>query len=109
MTAKLTPHRFHVWFYRAAGWSSSGPHKEEPYPTTLRLRLRRRALVKHLLSSGWDVLYVREYEGWLQKSLRYRIGLIRWKWSALHALCRIVSLGVIDATDTDMIVVARKR
>jgi len=109
MTAKLTPHRFHVWFYRVAGWSGSGPHEEAPYPTKLKLGLRRRALVNHLQSTGWDVRYVREYESRLQKGLRYRIGLTGWKWAVVRALCRIASLAAIDATHTDTIIVARKR
>jgi hypothetical protein len=39
------------------------------------------------------------YEGPVQKSLRYRIGLVGWRWRLVVALTRAITLGLLSGDE----------
>ena len=45
------------------------------------------------------------YEGGVQKSLRYRLGIVGWRWRFLVLLTWVLSLGFLTAEGTGVIAV----
>jgi SAM-dependent methyltransferase len=105
LMTRLTPLAFHRWYYtRVAGW----PPEKLPAPAVHSLSLRPRLLSKHARNGGWKVEYWRLYEGGVQKTLRYRIGIVGWRWRVVVGLTRALSLGLVTAERTGLIAVLRK-
>jgi hypothetical protein len=42
----------------------------------------------------------RTYKGPVQKSVRYRIGMVGWRWRPVVALTRAITLGLLTADET---------
>jgi SAM-dependent methyltransferase len=105
LVARVTPHRFHVWFYRRV----MGQGEVEPHPTVMRPMLRPSALLRHFSTHGWKVLYEVRYEGWPQKTLRYRLGLVEKRWDVAKRIARLLTAGAVDPEATDVIVIAQRR
>ena len=62
LVTKLTPHRFHIWYYRALmGVETAGMEGHAPFPT--RLRITPKQLEQEVTRAGLGVVFV---ERWRQ-------------------------------------------
>ncbi|MEW6440683.1 MAG: class I SAM-dependent methyltransferase [bacterium] len=109
MTARLTPFRFHLWFYRrVAGWDRSADTTMGRFPTYLRHSSSLPAVLCYLEHNGHRVLFRRLYEHPVQKAWRRKR---RWLDVVLKGLAGAASLATLKRADwllSDYIVVAQK-
>jgi len=82
--------------------------EEYPASSVHSFSLRPSSLLAHARSRGWTVDYFCAYEGPVQRSMRERIGIVGWRWRAVVALTRIVTLGLLSAEETGIIAVFSK-
>jgi SAM-dependent methyltransferase len=105
LVTRLTPHSVHRWYFRRIVGRSPDL---APAPGLHSLSLRPRSLRRHVSEGGWHIEYWRIYEGGMQKSLRYRLGVVGWRWRLVVVLTRVLSLGLVTAEGTGVIAVLSK-
>jgi ubiquinone/menaquinone biosynthesis C-methylase UbiE len=109
LVTKLTPHKFHVWFRRRVlGFSNAGKPGYGPYPTTLRWPIRPKGLRRWASHAGLEVVFEGYFEDDKQVSVRRRLRLTGQVWIILCALTRTVSLGLLDAARTELLLMVRR-
>ncbi len=60
---RLSPHWFHVWYYRRVlGRADAGKPGQAPFRTVFHPLVAPRRLLKFAAESGFDILYARKYE-----------------------------------------------
>lgn len=110
MVAKLTPHWFHVWWYRTIfGQKQAGTQDHGPFKTFLSLSISPSAMRRLAGRAGLDVAYFSIYESDTQSEFRKRVKLTGAAWRLLKLLVKASTLGKVDADLTDYIVVLRQR
>jgi 2-polyprenyl-3-methyl-5-hydroxy-6-metoxy-1,4-benzoquinol methylase len=58
IVTKLTPYRFHLWFYRnIRGWKEAGTQGNPPFPTNLKLSITPKAIREFAQRHGLLVLH----------------------------------------------------
>jgi SAM-dependent methyltransferase len=112
LATKLTPHRFHVWYYRRVlGSKTAGLPGRGPFKTFLRLSLSPSALAKFARTNGLDLLHLECYRSdplplaGLSPPAR-RIGSMTM--SVLTNLVRALTAGRVDPARSEMVAVMRK-
>jgi SAM-dependent methyltransferase len=109
LVTKLTPHRFHVWFRRRVlGFPNAGKPGYGPYPTTLRSSIAPRAIAKRCAAHGLSPVFEASFEDPKQVSVRTKLRLSGWRWSAVRALTQVLSAGVLDAMRSEYVVVLQR-
>ena len=104
IVTRLTPFAFHRWCYsRVFGFSPDN----YPSPSVHSFSLRPASFRRHAQRGGWKIEYWRVYEGGVQKSLRYRIGVVGRRWRFFVLLTRVLSVGFLTAEGTGIIAVLR--
>jgi SAM-dependent methyltransferase len=100
---RLVPWTVQCWFYTRV-------LRGDDYPARAvhRFSLRPNALVRQAHLGGWKVEYFRTYEGPVQRRVRHRFGIVGWRWKAIVAVTRVVTLGLLTADDTGIIAVFTK-
>jgi SAM-dependent methyltransferase len=104
IATKLTPHRFHIWFYRhVVGDRTAGARGFGPYKTYLRWSLRPTALDRLARRAGLKLVSVEHSEGSFFAAFwtRHRVS-----WALVRAIWRVAGLG--NPRWTDCTVVMRK-
>ena len=106
LVTKVTPHRFHLWFYRRIKKSSkAGLPGYGPFRTYLRWSLRPRTLRTSLERLGFDIEHFETYsEDSVERSLRAHASL-RLLWHSLSFVLR--PFGVTDLSE--IAIIARRR
>lgn len=74
---RLTPHWFHVWYYRfVLGRKSAGQPGQGPFRTIYHPVVNPEALINYCHKLGFQVLYFNEYQGDLLRQLANRRPLL---------------------------------
>lgn len=106
---KLTPHRFHVWFRRRVlGFENAGRPGYGPYPTTLRAAISPKALRRRFTEHGLYPVFQVYFEDPKQVAVRHRLHLTGWAWRVARVLVRVLSLGALDASRSEYVVLLRR-
>ena len=109
LVTKLTPHRFHVWFYHTVyGRKDAGKEDTAPFKTHLKLNVGPGGLRRWCRRQGLDVLYEDYYESCYQQDLVKRFGWFGRVSSVMEALIRVLSCGRLSFLKTEYMLVARK-
>ncbi len=106
IVAKWTPHRFHAFL-----WHRAYPYERferDPFPTVLSGVLRPRRLRGYLERHGMIVVNSARYESEMQVILRRRLRLTGMRWRAAAIGVRALTLGTVDPTHSDLMLVLRK-
>jgi SAM-dependent methyltransferase len=109
LLTKLTPHRFHLWFYRRVyGYDEAGVDDHGPFRTYLRRTVTERGLRRFARQAGLSVALVARYESEHQERLRARLHVGGIPWRALDRAVRVLTLGFLTLADTELLVALRK-
>ena len=74
---KLTPHWFHVWYYRhVLGYKAAGQPGTVPFPTIFHRIVRPQELLDFCRRLGFEVLYFCEYRGMVYEYLDHKRPLL---------------------------------
>lgn len=109
LVTKLTPHAFHVWFYRRIlGQPLAGTEDRAPFPTFMRASIAPRRIVRFAETHGLARELVLLYEGGVQTRVRGKSRVADLAFAALGRVSRAASRGHYDANHSDAILVLRK-
>jgi SAM-dependent methyltransferase len=109
LVTKATPHAFHVWFRRhVLGHPQAGRPGHGPYPTTLRRAIAPAALVDRFAGRGLLPVFEGYFEDAKQVAFRQRLHLTGGAWHTVETLIRRASLGRLDATRSEYVVVLQR-
>jgi len=107
---KWTPHWFHVWVYRTIfGRKLAGTEDQGPFRTYLRLTIAPERLRRFARQRGFTDVFFRTYEANTQQTVRARFGVVNKRWDLLRFLTRVATVGRVDATNSDYILVLGRR
>jgi SAM-dependent methyltransferase len=106
LVTKLTPHWFHVAFYRHVyGVEGAGRDDQAPYPTYLRWAIAAPALARFAADHGLTVELLASHD--VAPYLRSRHRAASRLYDAVRAGARVLSLGALR--DSDLAIVFRRR
>jgi len=109
VTAKLTPFRFHVWFYEnVSGWKRTEDSNLGRFPTYLRLSSTYPAVRRYAETRGHRLLFERLYEHPVQKAWRRKKPWLDLSLRSLAGLASLATLGRMNWLLSDYIVVAQR-
>lgn len=114
VAAKWTPHAAHVWYYRRIRkFATAGQPGYPPFRTTLRLGISPPALRRLARTHGLEVVHLETY-GMDNVLFPPDAGPFFWRalarpaWHALTLCIRAATLGRLDASLTEVVVIMRK-
>ena len=106
---RLSPHAFHVWFYRHV---RRAPHAGEPghgpFPVAFSFGSDYRQILDMLSAKSFDVIVSARYPGTHTKTLVNRKRLLALSYFTFAALCKAVTLGRYQPLLTDFFLVAQR-
>ena len=106
---RLTPHWFHVWYYRTVlGRKSAGQPGNGPFRTVFHPVVAPPALMKYCRELGFNVLYFKEYQGDLLRQLGERRPLLGKLLKAVIGLANAFTLWRKDLKNGDFHIVLQK-
>jgi SAM-dependent methyltransferase len=106
LITKLTPHAFHVWFYRTLlNHQTAGMPGHPPFPTYMRATIAPDALQRRAAQRGVSLRYADYIEAPKQRELRQRLHLSGRAWEVLAGAIRTLSIGLIEPELTECILV----
>lgn len=108
LVTKLTPHRFHTWFHRRILGGGFSGIDEDRFPTPMRLSIGIKGLRHFARDRRMTIVRVMGVENPAQVALRTRLRIRGRIWRVLRGLVRLISVGAVDASVTDIAVVMRK-
>jgi SAM-dependent methyltransferase len=106
---KLSPHWFHVWYYRRIkGGARAGEPGYAPFRTFLKPESSFRSIVRMAETSGFDLLIAQCYEGPEKEDLKRRSPLLYGIYEAVGTLAGALTWGRFQAKASDWAVIMRK-
>ena len=106
---RLTPHGFHVWYYRhVIRLEGAGAPGRGPFPTYMRSVISPRRLARLAGQLGLQTVFSFQYEGWTQLRLREKLRLDGRAWPVLTRLVSSVTGGRLTLAHSDMAMVFTK-
>lgn len=110
LATRLTPHAFHLWFYRnVRGWKEAGTLGNPPFRAFLRVSMTPGAIRRFAESNGLVVAYERTAGTGDSVDI---VGRKSWKVDLfvvpLNLLLLAVSIGRIDARKTQYFIILQK-
>ncbi len=109
LLTKLTPHGFHVWYYKTIrGDRNAGKPGHAPFPTYLRKSMAFNGLKRAAKAAGLEIIFARSYVGPAADELKARKPLLHALYDIPARLARILSVGRLDLGDTDFVMVLRR-
>ena len=106
LATKLTPHSFHLWFYRNVYRSEKrGEDDGGPFPTYFRRAISPNGIRRFAAANGLRVEHFGVLESRFQHIARLRYRITGRLWKAIRAVVRAVTLGTVDPEQTELIVV----
>ena len=105
---KLTPHVFHVWYYKyILGDRDAGKDDQPPFVTKLRLAMSYPAIRRFVQARGATVELLAFRECNDMKTARSRFAIINALIGTASAITKALTYGRADAADSDCILVVR--
>jgi SAM-dependent methyltransferase len=109
LVTKLSPHWFHVWFYRRVlGDRLAGGVGRPPFPTCLPFAMAPERICDHARRRGLTVEYFDLFEALKQARLRRKLWISGWRWKLAKALVSAASFGRVTLEGTDCIMLLRQ-
>jgi SAM-dependent methyltransferase len=110
LLTKFTPHWFHVLMYRKIYRDErAGLPGAAPFPVYMRLSMAPSAVQALAVLHSLSVVYAHYSESHFQRELRERLGIVdRW-WLGIKLAVRVLTLGRIDAEQSEFILVLQRR
>ena len=109
ITAKITPFRFHVWFYEhVAGWKRTEGSNLGRFPTYLRSSSSYPAVLRYAESHGHRVLFKGLYEHPVQKAWRRKKPWLDLSLRTVAGLASLATMGRIQWLLSDYVLVAQR-
>lgn len=106
LVTKLTPHSFHVWFYRhVLGKPTAGQDDTAPFPVTRSWMIAPHKVRQLATAHGLELVFERLYEAQKQVKFRERLKITGMRWRIVCSAVRVLSFGHVAADSTDWIVV----
>ncbi len=107
---RITPYWFHLWFYRnVRGWKEAGKNGNPPFPTYMRFSIRPEAIKRFASARKMTVVYESVFgHGDSRDVIGYSKGYVTAILNVLNFLLRVFTLGKIDPTLCQYILVLRK-
>ena len=110
LATRLTPHGFHLWFYRnVRGWKAAGTEGNPPFRAFLKASMTLGAIRRFAEANGLEVAYERTSGSGDSVDI---VGRKSWKVDLfvvpLNLLLLAVTIGRIDARKTQYFVILRK-
>jgi SAM-dependent methyltransferase len=109
LVTRLTPHSFHVWFYRRIlNRPSAGIGDVAPFPTVLSRAMSPGELRSFAADKGYRVLWLETYEGNQQALVREKYPPVSLAFRAIGLLSSTVTSGRVNLAHSDYIVVLQR-
>jgi SAM-dependent methyltransferase len=108
LVTRLTPHAFHVWYYRRMGWPNAGKPGHQPFPVHFAPGLTREEMQAFADRAGLELLFFIEYVGTHDHMLAERRPLLHRVYAATCRALRALSLGGYEARHSDFTALMRK-
>ncbi|MFA4948437.1 MAG: class I SAM-dependent methyltransferase [Candidatus Krumholzibacteriia bacterium] len=110
IVTKLTPYRFHLWFYRnIRGWKEAGTQGNPPFPTHLKLSITPRAITKFARRNGLVILHKSiAGHGDSMDILGRESRSVDLVMKVLNGLIRVLSLGRLKPEATQSFFILQK-
>lgn len=110
LVTSLTPHWFHVFFYRfALGKKDAGKPGHAPFPTHFHRLSQPDRLEAFLAARGFDCVLRAAYEGNVYRQMRAHRPLVGWPLTAVTALINALTPKRYNARHGDFCAIFRKR
>lgn len=107
---RVSPHWFHVWYYRRIrGHARAGHPGEPPFPVHYHPLVLPRRLKAYLEPLGFETLYERVYESPRYAEMRQRLPLLASLMDAATDLMNLALLGKVNLRHGDYHLILRKR
>lgn len=108
LTTKLSPHWFHVWFYRTVyGIKTAGQADTRPFRTHMRMAVSPRPLERWARDRGLTTVRTITYEGETQSRLMRQHRVLGALYAAVGALAVAASLGTLSFRRTEFATLLR--
>lgn len=108
LATRFTPWWFHVLFYRYIIGDKRNSEEWDQFPTYLRTECAPQNIIKQGKKANLEVLHYKLYEGPVQVYMRHRSWFYNWGFAAISIVSRLLSLGQIDLTHSDCMLVLRR-
>ena len=106
---KMTPHWFHVWYYKhILGYKSAGQPGSVPFRTVYHPVISPRVLIAHCKKLGFHVVYFREYQGDLLRQLTEKRPLLGMLLNGAISCANAITLWKRDLGNGDFHLVLEK-
>jgi len=106
---KMTPHWFHVWYYKyILGYKSAGQPGSVPFRTVYHPVVSPRVLIAHCKKLGFRVVYFKEYQGDLLRQLTEKRPLLGKLLTATISCANAITLWKRDLGNGDFHLVLEK-
>ena len=109
LLTKLSPHWFHVWFYRTIyGRKDAGRGDTAPFKTFLKLAVGPPRLRRWCRDNRLGIVYEDYYESGYQKNLKKKLKVMGVISPILERIVRILSFGNLSFERTEYVLVFQK-
>lgn len=109
LVTKLTPHAFHVWFYRKVlGNPDAGKPGNAPFRAPMRAEIRPAAVARCGAAHGLETVHTRSWQDYFSWRTGTRSALARALVGSARVLSRALSLGKRDLFQATYAVVLRR-
>lgn len=108
MVTRLTPHRFHVWFYRKVlDKPDAGTGDVAPFPTVLSAEMSPAGIRRYAAAHGLELVRLDTYEPNQTLKARRKSASLRVLLDAVGTISRLATRGRADARHSEYIAVLR--
>ncbi len=101
LITRLTPYRFHRWFYRVVMGDLSSDEDSKQFRTYLHADILPGRVNRQVRALGCDVSFVNLYEGPVQKDMRQKHRIADFCFRAITAVSRVFSFRTADLAHSD--------
>lgn len=109
LVTKLSPHGFHVWFYRTVlGNPNAGKPGYAPFRAPMRTAIRPAAVSRWGAAHGLETIQARSWQDYFSWKASSRSGIARALIGSARAVSKVLSLGKRDLFQATYAVVLRR-
>lgn len=109
MVTRLTPHRFHVWFYRKVlDKPDAGTGDVAPFPTVLSGEMSPAGIRRYAAANGLEIVRLDTYEPNQTLKARRKSPALGWALDAAGGVSKLATRGRVDARESEYIALLRR-